>query len=315
VGFIACATGATGAQAEAAVRAMVLALTHRPGAADAGFWTVATASGDWCVSGTQMTSAAGRTDLARRTDCADRAGALAVCDGSLTDGFALAVFKDGERPFLARDPLGLKPLYQLEHRGRVTAFASELKAFGEASGLLPGEVRVFPPGHAWTPAGIRPFSLIRNWPHWPRGPAAARDIETAARDVRRMLERAVERLCGEGAAPVPAATAPVAVFLSGGIDSSAVAAAAVVFPTPPFPVYSRIRTVCTLIQWIPPSRIIPPDSEADCLLTSESILVTLPTVGSSLDPVVSVVRWCCGPWIRRSFLPSSKAPCGCQRLA
>jgi len=208
---------------------MVLALTHRPGAADAGFWTVATASGDWCVSGTPMTSAARRTDCAdraRRTDCADRAGALAVCDGSLTDGFALAVFKDGERPFLARDPLGLKPLYQLEHRGRVTAFASELKAFGEASGLLPGEVRVFPPGHAWTPAGIRPFSLIRNWPHWPRGPAAARDIETAARDVRRMLERAVERLCGEGAAPVPAATAPVAVFLSGGIDSSAVAAAA-----------------------------------------------------------------------------------------
>lgn len=218
MGFVALATGA---EAEPMVKTMVSALAHRPGASAASLRLFATPSGDWWVAG----SPAGLTDGGLRRIVEPGLGrppTALFCDGSPPDSFALAAFAEEVGPVLARGPLGLRPLYYLERRGRPVAFASEFKAFG----ALSGDIRVFPPGHIWVGGAFRPFSLIHDWPC---GPVAARDLEVAAREVRQIIEQAVERGCRAprpgGTAPEPGA-APVAIFLSGGIDSSAVAAAA-----------------------------------------------------------------------------------------
>jgi asparagine synthase (glutamine-hydrolysing) len=129
--------------------------------------------------------------------------------------FAFA-FTDGDDEFvLARDPVGIKPLYWARHGGGVVA-ASELKAFGPA--LRPW-VEAFPPGHVWTPeGGLRRFA-----------PAVAPEVrepqerpdlteEDELGLIRSSLVAAVERqMMGD---------VPVGCFLSGGLDSSLIAAIA-----------------------------------------------------------------------------------------
>jgi asparagine synthase (glutamine-hydrolysing) len=119
----------------------------------------------------------------------------------------------------ARDPVGIKPLYWASRDGR-TVFASELRAYDED--WLP-EVEVFPPGHYWTPeeglvrfraavprAGVERF----DGPSEPGAPIAGEILAL----VRERLIEAVERqMMGD---------VPVGVFLSGGLDSSLVAAVA-----------------------------------------------------------------------------------------
>ena len=58
-----------------------------------------------------------------------------------------------DRFVLARDPVGIKPLYWARHDGTVVA-ASELKAFDPGIRAM---VEAFPPGHYWTPR--RPGAL------------------------------------------------------------------------------------------------------------------------------------------------------------
>ena len=152
--------------------------------------------------------------------------------------FAIALWdRRRRRVLLARDRLGIKPLYLWRQQGQV-AFASELKALE----LLPGfpdsvdplavtqylafgyvpeplaiwtGVEKLPPGHllVWTPEqGAR----ISQW--WsPLVPVNAGLTESeAVREVRRLLEDAVAcHLESE---------VPLGAFLSGGIDSSAVVA-------------------------------------------------------------------------------------------
>ncbi|KQT89693.1 hypothetical protein ASG49_16750 [Marmoricola sp. Leaf446] len=121
---------------------------------------------------------------------------------------------DGE-VVLARDPLGVKPLYWARHEDRVLA-ASELVAFPEA---LRGLVEEFPPGHHWTPEqGLMPFVDLRTDPLGLDAPAAPayEDREQARVAVRETLVSSI------GARMM--ADVPVGVFLSGGLDSSIVAA-------------------------------------------------------------------------------------------
>lgn len=123
----------------------------------------------------------------------------------------------------ARDPLGIKPLYWARHDG-VVHFASELRAFDPE---VRWAVEAFPPGCWWTPED----GLVR--------------FATHAPTLERLTEQAVEPGPRRLEVPVPDETlaevrdvivdsverhlmadVPVGVFLSGGLDSSIVAAAA-----------------------------------------------------------------------------------------
>ncbi len=127
--------------------------------------------------------------------------------------FALAYADDREGLLLARDPVGIKPLYWARRHGSVVA-ASELKAFDPP---LRAHVEAFPPGHYWTPQdGLRRFAdavpqRVKVDPSGPLGDDAEERVRTA-------LIAAVERrMMGD---------VPVGCFLSGGLDSSLVAAIA-----------------------------------------------------------------------------------------
>jgi asparagine synthase (glutamine-hydrolysing) len=132
--------------------------------------------------------------------------------------FAFAMAAADGRFLAARDPVGIKPLYWAQ-RGERTRFASEMAAFDEQWQRL---VEPFPPGCAWTPQdGLIRFARAvpdelepMAGPTTP-GAAAPPDVLRGTRDV---LIGAVERqLMGD---------VPVGVFLSGGLDSSLVAAIA-----------------------------------------------------------------------------------------
>jgi len=121
--------------------------------------------------------------------------------------FAIALW-DGDAIYLARDPIGIKPLYYAIEGGTFY-FASEIK------GLLPASKRVreFPNGHWYREdRGFVPF--VR----WSTGIRPDWTEEAAVERLRAILPAAVEkRLMSE---------VPVGTFCSGGIDSTLVTALA-----------------------------------------------------------------------------------------
>ena len=129
--------------------------------------------------------------------------------------WAFAVAAADGRVWLGRDPLGVKPLYWCHHDGRVLV-ASELSAFPPS--VRPA-VEEFPPAHFWTPdGGLTAYVDLHDDPLGGAEPIRA-DFgtrELAQDAVRETLVVAVrERMMGD---------VPVGVFLSGGLDSSVVAA-------------------------------------------------------------------------------------------
>jgi asparagine synthase (glutamine-hydrolysing) len=144
--------------------------------------------------------------------------------------FALADEKTGEL-FLARDPLGIKPLFYLQrHEG--VLFASELKALVSAVGP---ELRIEPgalvasmlyywvpeqwcavagvrklPGGSW--ARFRPDGRMHLERYWQVADVAREAEGAAAPDLGRVIEESV--------AAHLVADVPVSTFLSGGLDSS-----------------------------------------------------------------------------------------------
>lgn len=153
--------------------------------------------------------------------------------------FAVAVWDRRDRSLtLARDPLGIKPLFITEQRGGL-AFASEIKALRALPGqrftvderavhdvLSAGhvrpprtiftEARVLPPGRSLV---FRPEGEARERTYWSvrRDPAAHRSEADWAEEFRALWLDTVRRHL--------LADVPLGVFLSGGVDSSAVAAA------------------------------------------------------------------------------------------
>lgn len=127
--------------------------------------------------------------------------------GRLQGEFALAI-ADGDKIWLARDRLGIKPLYYgFCERG--FCFASEAKALVDEV----DEIHEFPPGHYLSSdRGLYPYQ-----PYFPDKLAIDGALESAER-LGELLRRAVERA-------IPQAV-DVGVWLSGGVDSSVIAALA-----------------------------------------------------------------------------------------
>ena len=128
------------------------------------------------------------------------------------DGMFAFVLATPDRIIAARDPLGIKPLY-MASIGEGLAFASELKAF---DGLGLEQVEAIDPG------GL--FDSIDGFRHWYRMPQGAAELEDGTdpepiwRELRLVLEEAVRKWM--------VADVEVGAFLSGGLDSSIIAALA-----------------------------------------------------------------------------------------
>jgi asparagine synthase (glutamine-hydrolysing) len=175
------------------------------------------------------------------------------CLTELRGMFALALldlrgrFATAPLLFLARDPLGIKPLYYTQ-TAEGFAFASEVRAL-LASGMVPKQISqdaltsyllfgsasepvslvegVFsvPPGHRMLLYVPERRRVPRARPWWdPEMSPAARDqrkprnVDSAAKKLRPLLEDAVRAHL--------MADVPVGLFLSGGLDSGALAALA-----------------------------------------------------------------------------------------
>lgn len=131
---------------------------------------------------------------------------------SKLDGMFAFVLASRSRIIAARDPLGIKPLY-VAKIGAGFAFASELKAF---DGIDIDSVEAIPPGTL--------FDSIDGWRTWyrtPHGAAEAEadlDVHRTALELRLVMEEAVAKWM--------VADVDVGSFLSGGLDSSIIAALA-----------------------------------------------------------------------------------------
>ncbi|MGH3619041.1 MAG: asparagine synthase-related protein, partial [Pseudonocardiaceae bacterium] len=134
----------------------------------------------------------------------------------LSGMFALAMVTATGDGLVARDPMGVKPLYWIDGADG-TMFASELRAFDPEDRP---RVASFPPGCLWTPAtgivryanavpvGVRPARRAQH-PNWDNGV-----LEKVRDSVVLSVQR---RMMGD---------VGVGVFLSGGLDSAIVAAIA-----------------------------------------------------------------------------------------
>jgi asparagine synthase (glutamine-hydrolysing) len=124
------------------------------------------------------------------------------------DGMYAFVIADESNFYAARDPIGIKPLYLGELNGSLI-FASELKAFPSNCAM----VQEFPPGTFFHSAqGFSAFYTV------PELLSRQAPVEDYIKKIRETLETAVvKRLMSD---------VPLGAFLSGGLDSSLIAALA-----------------------------------------------------------------------------------------
>jgi asparagine synthase (glutamine-hydrolysing) len=152
--------------------------------------------------------------------------------------FALALFDERTGVLtLARDPLGIKPLYVLP-RGEGVLFASELKALVAAVGseltvnptaLVASTLFYFLPEEQTAVTGV--FKLPPgSWAQWSRsgttGPQRYWDPVTEALSATEQPPTDLAAVIEESVTAHLVSDVPVATFLSGGLDSSLVTAVA-----------------------------------------------------------------------------------------
>ncbi len=130
----------------------------------------------------------------------------------LTGIFAFVLYDAGrDRYLIARDPYGVMPLYTGRDEHGTLYVASEMKA------LVPvcQQIEAFPPGHVWdSEVGEPQRYYTRDW--WTYEAVEGNDADPA--EVRAALEAAVKRQL--------MTDVPYGVLLSGGLDSSVIAATA-----------------------------------------------------------------------------------------
>ena len=129
------------------------------------------------------------------------------------DGMFAFAISEGDRLVLARDRIGIKPLYygwqKNEDGSKTMYFASELKALTQ----LAENIKEFPPGTLYdSRSGFHTYYAVPD-----RVPLEL-DLEVHIRRIRETIEAAVKkRLLSD---------VPLGAFLSGGLDSSIIAAVA-----------------------------------------------------------------------------------------
>jgi asparagine synthase (glutamine-hydrolysing) len=125
-------------------------------------------------------------------------------------GFVLYNPADGSW-LIGRDPIGIIPLYYGHDRKGRLMVASEMKALAESC----VDVQEFPAGHTWSSADAAPVRYyVRDWMNYDTHPKTA----ATAADVREALSAAVRsHLMSD---------VPYGLLISGGLDSSVVAAVA-----------------------------------------------------------------------------------------
>jgi asparagine synthase (glutamine-hydrolysing) len=177
------------------------------------------------------------TEVLLRAFAQQGVGALPQLNGM----FAFAIYdQQARKVWLVRDRIGIKPLF-VQLRGDSLRFASEVKAilaldpgaracdtsalhewlyYGNPLGgrTLYAAIRQLPPGH-FLELDLDTFAHVIK-PYWTLAESAHADVQCDAREAitetRRLLEQAVRRQL--------VSDVPVGVFLSGGVDSSAIVA-------------------------------------------------------------------------------------------
>jgi asparagine synthase (glutamine-hydrolysing) len=167
----------------------------------------------------------------------------AACVNRFNGMFAFAIYdEEAHELFIARDHLGIKPLYYAQ-RGPLFAFASEAKALFEIDGIdrsinfdavassllllwvpepesgFDGVMKLEPGHYAFFRGGARggELSITQYWDPPVHDPALReRSEEEYVEELREILERAIRRQM--------IADVPVGAFLSGGLDSSLIVA-------------------------------------------------------------------------------------------
>ncbi len=121
------------------------------------------------------------------------------------DGMFSFMVGNEEKFLIARDRLGIKPLYYVED-GENLIFASEIKALINHY----EDIKEFPPGHFYhSIEGLKPYYCI------PEINSFIQDLDLILDKIRQDLSKSVnKRLMSD---------VPVGVFLSGGLDSSIIA--------------------------------------------------------------------------------------------
>jgi asparagine synthase (glutamine-hydrolysing) len=179
----------------------------------------------------------GRSDAEAALHLIEESGASAIA--RLQGKFALAVWdRDRERLLIARDRLGVKPIYFWNRNG-LFLFASEIKGllahpdvgrtvdWQSVGSFLtfmatPSPDTCFEGVHKLEPGHFLEIGRegeVRRRAYWDpadAAPAAPMSFEEAARETRRLAARAVRKRC--------MGDVPIGAFLSGGVDSSAVVA-------------------------------------------------------------------------------------------
>lgn len=122
------------------------------------------------------------------------------------DGMFAFVIYDGKDILVARDPLGIKPLYY-SRQGDCHLFASEIKVLKD----LGGTIQEFPAAHYYHSQR----GLVQYY-HLPRALNWRDDVGEITRGLHDRLQRAVEKRW--------MSDVPVGCFLSGGLDSSLISA-------------------------------------------------------------------------------------------
>ena len=181
--------------------------------------------------------------------------------------FAFVATRPDGAVVAARDRLGIKPLYWARVGG-ATYFASELGAFDVD--MRPA-VEVFPPGHVWLPdEGLTAF------PPRPAAAAPASEQEASERIRTELLNAVGAQLDAD---------VPLGVFLSGGLDSSLIAAAVASHREPDTVIHSFAAGTAESSD-LPAARAVAEHlglTHHELIYTTEEVLDVLPEVVARIE--------------------------------